>query len=278
MSLTSIVADNNLGSTVTFALRTPNNGYFVSGVEGLDPVNASIVKSDLAGIDGSAFQSARRESRNIVLNLGYEPNYTSGQSVSGLRRALYPILGPKRSLSLRLTSVEGGVSSVYKIDGYVETFESPLFASTSETSISIICMDPDFQSPVPTTSNHSTTAGTTNVTISYPGDVPTGFRVECGVNRSISGLTLHSTNSEGIISTLYLTHALVSGDKVIFQTVPGNKGVWLERSSVTTSILGSVSSASTWGVFTPGNNQIRLVVSGAAIPYTLIRTNRYGGL
>lgn len=273
--LTKVDVDNLQGGTLSLPLQPSTPGYMVREIEGLDPVKASITSSEFAQLDGSQFQSARMENRNLVLRIGLEPYFAGGSTVSSLRTALYGYFMPKSSV--KLTFYIDDVAT-YSIQGVVESFETPLFAKDPEVAISLICTDPDFTAIAATTVNGNTVADATEQTISVAGSVETGYLFTINVNRSIAGFSIFTRRPDGSTTQMDVTIALVAGDVVKISTVPKNKYATLTRASVTTSILYAVSNSAKWGPLYSGTNYFRVLVSGAAIPYTVVYTNRYGGL
>jgi len=71
---------------------------------------------------------------------------------------------------------------------------------------------------------------------------------------------------------------LLSGDEIRISTVPGEKGAWLTRASVESSVLYGIPPQSGWPYFEQGTNELRVYATGTAIPYTVEYITRYGGL
>jgi hypothetical protein len=273
--LTKIDVDNLQGGTLALPLQPTTPGYMIREIEGLDPVKATITTSEFAQLDGSQFQSARKENRNLVFKIGLEPYFTGGQTVAALRAALYGYFMPKSPVNLKFY-IDG--VATHLISGYVESFENSLFAKDPEVTISVICTDPDFSAVSATTVNGNTVADTTEQTITVAGTVETGFVFTLNVNRSITGFSIYRRRPDGSIAQMDVTLSLVAGDVVKISTIPKNKYATLTRASVTTSILYAVSNSAKWTPLYPGANYFRCLVSGAAIPYTVVYTNKYGGL
>lgn len=273
--LTKVDIDDLQGHTLSLPLQSSTPGYMIREIEGLDPVKATITASEFGQLDGSQFQSARREPRDVKLRIGLEPYFAGGSSVEALRAEMYKCCMPKSTV--KLTFYIDDVAS-YVISGTVETFETPLFSKDPEVAISIRCFDPDFQAIAETTVSGNTVADGTEQTITVAGTVETGFLFTLSVNRSIAGFSLYRRRPDGTIAQMDVTMALVSGDVVKISTAPKNKYATLTRASVTTSILYAVSTTAKWTPLYPDQNYFRVLVSGAAIPYTVKYTARYGGL
>jgi Phage tail protein len=274
--LTKVDIDDLQGHTLSLPMQPTTPGYIVREIEGLDPVKATITATEFGQLDGSQFQSARREPRDLKLRIGLEPYFAGGSSVSALRTALYRCAMPKGTV--KLTFYIDDVAS-YTISGVVETFETPLFAKDPEVSIGVRCMDPDFLAISETTVNGNSVSTTTEQTVTVDGTVEAGYIFTLSVNRTgVAGFTLYNRRPDGSMAQLDVTLALTTGDVVKISTQPKNKYATLTRGGSTTSILYAVSNSSKWGPLYPDLNYIRVLISGAAIPYTIVYTNRYGGL
>src|SRR6478609_12341 len=121
--LEKVEVRNYSGGVLTFLLDDPSSGFVVRDIQGLDPVKAVLASSGFAGVDGAQFQSARRESRNILAIIGLEPDYAT-QSVKSLRDTLYDVIMPKDQCSVWFFDTD---ESLVYIDGRVESIETELF-------------------------------------------------------------------------------------------------------------------------------------------------------
>jgi Phage tail protein len=265
---------NAAGTVLTLPLQDISGGYVVKDIEGLDPVKAIIVTSGFANRDGVEYEAARRESRNIVLKLGFNPDWLTTTPKS-LRDNLYKWFMTKQQVELRFYEDTGLVVSIV---GRVESNDSPRFVSDPDASISILCFLPDFIGMTNELVSGNSTAGSTESVINYVGTSETGFLFTLNVNRSISGFALYLRGTDGIQYELDFAAALVSGDVVKISTVQGNKYATITHSGVTSSILYGISPSSPWLTLFPGANNLRLLISGAAIPYTIAYMDKYGGL
>jgi hypothetical protein len=262
------------GGTLSLPLGDETLGYDVQDIQGLDPVKASLVSSSFAQQDGAQFQSARRDARNITMTLGLVPDYAIA-TVRSLRQALYPFFMPKSEVSLRFFMDD---DLVVDIQGTVETMESAMFTKEPAVDISIMCWNPDFLESNSITLSGNTTAGTTDTTLEYSGTVESGVEFVLNVNRTMSGFTMYHQTPDGTIRTMDVEASLVSGDIVTISTVSGFRFARLTRAGVESSILYGIPSQSNWMEFLHGTNAFRVYASGAAVPYTMTYTRRYGGL
>ncbi len=272
--LTKVEVRTNQGALLVLPLQDISAGYLIKDIQGLDPVRANLVSSSFARLDGEQYQSSRREKRNIVIKLGLEPDYVT-KNVRELRSSLYGFFMPKSQVSLRFFT--DGAPTV-DIVGRVETFDSALFTKDPEVTISLLCFNPDFYTPTPVVINGSTTPGTGMTTIDYVGSVDTGIAFQLNVDRTLSEFSIVHQPSGGLVRTLGFVAPLSAGDVLRISTVSGAKGATLTRSGVQSSILYGISPYADWTTLTPGSNLIRVTAEGAAIPYTIEYTNKYGGL
>lgn len=264
------------GALLTLSLQEVEEGYIISDIEGLDPVKAVLTSSGFAKLDGEQFQSARREKRNPIITLDLEPDYSTS-SVQSLRNKLYQFFMPKSKVSLRFFTTG---SPTVDIVGYVETFDSPKFTKEPTATIGILCFDPDFFVATPIEITGSTTSSSSEITHNYQGTVETGILFELAVNRAMSGFTIFHRPSDDSLRSLdfYLVTSLVSGDILRISTVSGDKYATLIRSGIASSVLYGVSPQSHWINFFPGLNKIRVYAEGAAVPYSIKYTTKFGGL
>lgn len=272
--LTLVEARNSQGSLLGLPMEDVSGGYSVVDIKGLGPVKATIVSSSFAGVDGTQFQSAQREDRNVVLTLGLQPDYIT-TSVENLRLRLYNYFMTKMKVDLRFYYSSG---IIVNISGRVETCEPDIFSAEPAVNISIICNDSDFIAMNSVTLSGSSTSGTTETLIDYPGSVEVGINFIFNINRTLTDFTIYHRTPEGILVTMDFSASLVAGDILTLNTVTGNKYITLTRSSAVSSLLYAKSPQSGWLELLNGNNYIRVYAVGAAIPYTITYTPRYGGL
>ena len=273
--LTTVEARNAAGTLLSLDLDDVSDGFVLQNVKGLDPVHATLISSDYAQQDGGQFHSARRDTRNIILTIGLEPVDWLTTSVKSLRTNLYAFFMPKSQVELRFVD-SGGLTVT--ITGRVESFETPLFAPESIVTVSLICYDPDFQKLTSETISGSTVSDTTETLVSYDGTVETGIIFTLNVDRTEDAFTIYHRAPDGQIVSMDFAGSLLADDVVTINTITGTKGATLTRASVNSSVLYGVSAQSTWIELQPGDNYIRVYATGAAIPFTIEYTKRYGGL
>lgn len=272
--LTKVEVLTASGTTLALPLQDVGAGFLVKEIEGLDPVKATIVSSPFGTLDGSEYQSSRRENRNITIKLGLTPDFAF-TSVQQLRRALYGYLMPKADVLLKFYMDD---VLFVQIQGRVESLETPLFAKEPEVAISLLCFKPDFVVPTSVVVAGNTVATTTEQLIEYPGTIETGFLLTLNVNRTLAEFVIYNRLPSGETPSMEFVGGLVAGDVVKISSVAGNKYASLTRGGVTTSILWAISPVAAWINLFPGDNYFRVQASGAAIPFTIEYLTKYGGL
>jgi len=272
--LETVEVRNDVGNLLTLPLEDGSSGFIVADIEGLEPVKATLVSSSFATMDGEQYHSSRREARNIKLKLDLEPNYTY-DSVLELRHRLYDFFMPKSRTYLSFITSEG---LTVNIEGRVESFDCPLFTKDPAADISLMCYDPDFVDPTPVILSGNTVSDDTETDVLYEGTIESGIKFILNVDRALTEFTIYHRPPDDVVRTLDFTGSLASGDVLEIITVPGSKGATLTSGSVLSSVLYGVSPQSNWIELQPGNNAIRVYAAGAAIPYTIEYSERYGGL
>lgn len=272
--LTLVEARNIQGSLLSLPLDNVSGGYSLRDILGLDPVKATIVSSSFAGVDGAQYQSARREERNIKLKLGLEPDYIT-TSVRDLRLKIYNFFMTKSKVDLRFYDSSG---LVVDIMGYVESCDTPLFSDEPGVDVSILCLDSDFIDLASVVTNGSSTSGTMETLYHYNGSVETGFTFALNINRALTEFTIYHRGPDGVLRSMDFADSFANGDVLTISTVTGSKSVLLTRAGSTSSLLRAKSPQSGWLELLNGDNYIRIYATGAAIPYTITYTTRYGGL
>jgi len=270
----TLVEVRGQGGTLGLPMVDPSLGYDVQDILGLDPVKATLVSSSFAQQDGAQYQSARRETRNIQLTLGLYPDYAL-DTVSSLRKRLYPFFMPKTAVSLRFFMEDG---LVVDIDGRVESFESPKFTQEPTVVVSLLCFNPDFIEPEQVVVEGTTTDDVNTLLIDYVGTVESGIELKLFVDRTMSEFTVYHQLPDGTIKTMDFAAPVVAGDVVTINTVSGSKSAVLTHTGSDSSVLYGISPQSNWLELDTGANAIRVYAEGAAVPYTITYTRRYGGL
>lgn len=274
--LTAVSVTNAVGDSLVLSILDNSNGYTVREITGLDPVNATLTTSSMAQVDGAQPQNARRDTRNIVIKLGLDPDY-SEQSVESLRSNLYNYLLPKENITLQF-ALDG--SYVYTCLGQVEDLNNSMFSADPEVDISIICYDPDFYSTSSTEVDVETVDGTVETAIQYSGTSDTGFIFSITLTEDLAeGFSIYNTPPANAYQGMVIEAALLSGDVITVNTIQGQKAITLTRGAVESSLLYALQTGYTWLFFHRGTNYFRAYAdSGSPIDATITYTAKYGGI
>lgn len=283
MLLKTLKVTNSRGSTMSLPLEDISGGYVVKEISGLGPVKATLVSSGIAGMDGEQYHSGSREPRNIVIKLGLEPDYATG-SVFELRSALYSFFMPKTKAKLEFGLFDKFSQNVIdqnfdvEIDARIESLEPDVFSKEPAVDLSLMCFDPEFIDPDPVIFEGSTVDDLTETTLTYAGTVETGAIFKLMVDRTMSDFAIYFRTPDEQLKTLYFEYDLLADDVVEISSVPGSKYVTILRSGIESHIVYAMSPQSSWLEFFPGDNDFRVHASGAAVPFSIEYTNKYGGL
>ena len=246
----SLTIENKSGQQI--ALSSEKN-ITITGIEGLVPPVASIVTSSVAMHDGSKFNSARVEPRNIVIHLRLT------NDVERTRITLYKYFRIKQWCKIYYSNDSRNVYC----EGYVEAFENDRFAMSNEIMISILCPSPWFKEIDEIVFNMSQltsefefpfaieTVGvefsslTQNVItpVINSGDVETGLILELSSTDEVVNPRIYNTDTQELLG---LDFTMIEGDLIRISTVKGEKYVKLIRDGVETNIINRLMRSSTW--------------------------------
>lgn len=271
--LTSVTVQNNRSGTLTLPLLDSSGGYSVKDIQGLDPGKAQLVSTQLATMDGGQLHNARREPRNITMKLGLEPDYVS-TSVAGLRLALYDYFMPKSPVTLGFYFDEVLIGTILAV---VESYEMNMFSADPEVDLSLICYDPDFYAPAPTTFSGNTVNTTVTSSINYPGNSDTGIIFTITFPSTATAIKLYNTRPDQLTQIVDILGSFSAGDQLVINTNQGSKAVTIIRSGLQIPGLAFLN-PSQWIQLMRGTNLFRAFYApGGSLPYTVQYTAKYGG-
>ena len=239
----------------------PSTQYVVTNIQGLTPPTATINSSVVALQDGEVYNSARANTRNIVISVKPQPD------VEKNRIALYDVAKTKHWCKLYFKS---DTRDVY-IEGYIESVEGSLFEMSQEIQISILCHQPYFVAMETIITEMSKTLDLFEFpfaiekegieisrveddlvkTIINSGDVETGIIIEMLASGNVVNPTIYNADTRGSFG---LNITLQMGDKVTINTTPGNKSVILTRYGIERNIVNNITKNPEWFKLLPGEN------------------------
>lgn len=273
----SITVTNYLGDSIKLELTKPElSGFVITSVTGLGAGKADINTTDMSTNDGSFYNSARVQQRNIVLSL----RYLFKKTIEDVRHLSYKYFPLKKKVKLLIETDNRNL----EIEGYVESNEPDIFSKEESADISIICPYPFFYSGdgVQTTifsgvepmfefpfSNESLNTNllimgeiqnkTENVVV-YNGDIETGVTITIHAIGEASDITIYNvtTRESMTIDTgkiaRFTGSGIVAGDDIIICTIVGEKSVTLLRGGKTYNILNCINRDTDWFELVKGDN------------------------
>lgn len=258
-----------------FELTHNRSRYSLIHVTGLTPPKANINTSVAGTIDGTFYNSARVNMRNIVLTIVIEGDIETN------RQQLYRIF-PVKSLCTVFFKNE---NMDVQISGYVELVDGDLFSMREQMQISILCPRPYWSTLGLVAYELSTTvamfefpfsiAATPGVAISEytqqptikiynSGSVPCGFTADIEIangSQGITSLTLYNLTTQKKIGILGSV-TLAATDKVHISTVPGSLAISMEHDGTKTNLINSMIDGSEFFNLALGENILYFACTG----------------
>lgn len=257
-------------------LTQDETNYQVLSITGLNPPNAQINTSTIAGLDGAKFNSSKLQSRNIVITLKINGD------IEANRINLYKYFATKEWCKFYY---ENEHRNVY-IDCYVETFECDFFTNNEIAQISLICPNPYFKAMEEIIDDISKvlaafefpfahgSKGATNPSVpkdsSTDDAVPfsvidvlrvtnvynnseseTGVIIEIDIMGVVNSIQIKDTRTG---NTFNLEYNFIENDRVIIDTNKGQKSVSLLRNGITSNLFTAVKKGSTFFQLSIGDN------------------------
>lgn len=272
-----------------FELTHDFGDYYVTKVEGLTPPATTINTAKAGIIDGTFFNSASVEERNIVISL------TINGDIEANRQKLYRIFPRKTACTVYFKNANRDV----KIQGYVETIEADLFSKREKAQISIICPRPYFEDLATIYAELAATLAMFEFPFAieednpipfseatdYPiaeivneGDAEAGCIITIECNDTVQGIKIINSSTQQFF---YLDSAFVNHDKITISTISSQMGVTRERGGTKTNILNYVGANSTWLRLAPGVNYFTYTIDDGDtedVEIVFEATTLYGGV
>lgn len=280
----SITVTNYVGDKLDIILSDPlTSGFIIKSIEGLGPSKGNIHTSEVSTTDGSMFNSARINQRNIVIEFQFVDDvYITGETVEDIRHKSYRYFPVKKRVDL-LIETDNRLVTIY---GYTESNEPDIFSEHEGCQISIICPDPYFYSAGENGntetvfyglnsmfefpfSNESITEPLINFgeiqnktenTIKYYGDSEVGVTMYIHAMKKAENITIYniSTREKMVINTDRLKKligtVILPNDDIIINTTKGNKSIVLIRNGETYNILNCLDRDTAWFMLRQGDN------------------------
>lgn len=249
-------------------------------IDGLGPVKATVNTSQLASDDGAYYTGSSVPFRNIILTLGFNPDW-SVNTVASLRQKVYGYFMPKQEVTLRLFRDDG---PTVEIDGICEDAAPDIFAQDPQMNISVICPLPDFiavaQSEVTGIANDAPDESE----FSLIGNVETSARLVAvsavGDPTYDGDITLEHRTLSPEVKTFTVTGSLAPAVQLIIDSARGNKVAQNVVGVDVINLLNTMTDDSEWLMLQPGVNKFRVILDAGATDtdWSLIYFERFGGL
>ena len=240
---------------------THNKNYVVTKIEGLNPPKGRINTASIAGMNGALFNSAKVETRNIVLTV------YPREPVEANRLALYKYAQIAQWCKIYYSNGSRNVM----IEGYVEAIEGSLFTLPQSFQISIICPQPYFETVQTIHNDISSVIGLFEFPFAIPkegiefgelkrdlvsviqnaGDVDTGLVIKITARGEVVNPTIYSDSFGGSFG---LNIALAEHDEVVINTNSGMRSVKLLSGNTERNIINLVRPGAEWFTLVPGEN------------------------
>lgn len=277
--LRSVTVTNSLGEKLVMPLARPEeSGINIYNIEGIGAGTADVNTTELATIDGSRWNSSRRQQRNIVLYF----KFLFDPMVEDVRHRTYQFFTVKSKVTLEFETDR----RTALIDGWIESNNPVIFEKEEYTQISVICPFPYFKSGldgmVETVfsgvdawfefpfSNESLIEpliifgeiqNFTDQVITYTGDAEVGITIHIVASQEMTGTIgiYNQTLDQMMVIDLSKVEKLTGGkfsssDEIRIHSVSGEKYISLIRLGKTYNILGAIDKDSDWPTLEKGDN------------------------
>lgn len=299
----SLTVTNYLGESLTIPMKnSESTGFILHDMTGLGPPTASVNTSKVATKDGSKYNSARAEERNIVLPMYFAPIPT----IEDARHRSYKYFPLKKPVILAFKTD----NRECQIVGYVETNEPDICSDREGCQVSIICPNPYFSSIYDTVTSFSgveasfefpfSNEDTSNPHIEfgkivvkaenlvrYEGDAESGVQIRITASATVKNITIYNVDTRG---TMHIYHdklaaltgsGIVKGDEIIITTDKGSRSVTLLRNGTSTNILNAIDPRNDeWFSLTKGDNIFAYTVDEGSdyLMFVVDHTTLYEGI
>ena len=253
--------ENSTGDILTLTQNESN--FQIVSITGLNPPPAQINTTAIAGLDGAVFNSAKLDTRNIVLLIKINGD------IENNRQLLYNLFRTKEQCTFYFQNENRNV----KIDGYVETCEVDLFSNGEQMQVSIICPQPYFKAVEEITTDISSVVGgfvfPFSINIGEPiafssldsnrlvnilnaSESATGVEIEIYCDAAVNTIEIKNTTTG---DDLELEYSFQAGDQILINTNKGQKSVKLVRDGETSNLFSALQQGSVFFQLKVGDNE-----------------------
>lgn len=265
------------------SLTGNENRWQLFDISGLDPPKATVNLTNLAGMDGALFNSAKVSTRNLVISLKITGD------IEANRLELYRFFRPKHQCVFYFKNKRRDV----KIEGVVESVECTQFTNKEIMQASILCPASYFQDIEEIIADMSDSSAGFVFPFSIDTNEPIPFS-EYTIGKQTSVINTSETDvgvlfevfflaaankivivNVGTGETMEANYSFLPGDTLKISTGTGNKKVTLVRGGVARNLFLALSDDSVFLQLEPGNNTFSYLVDDGTNDQNATVTLRY---
>lgn len=265
------------------SLTGNENRWQLFDISGLDPPKATVNLTNLAGMDGALFNSAKVSTRNLVISLKITGD------IEANRLELYRFFRPKHQCVFYFKNKRRDV----KIEGVVESVECTQFTNKEIMQASILCPASYFQDIEEIIADMSDSSAGFVFPFSIDINEPIPFS-EYTIGKQTSVINTSETDvgvlfevfflaaankivivNVGTGETMEANYSFLPGDTLKISTGTGNKKVTLVRGGVARNLFLTLSDDSVFLQLEPGNNTFSYLVDDGTNDQNATVTLRY---
>lgn len=283
MGITKIQAYTTTPNADTLTLAEPGRAATdplqIVDIQGLEPVKATINTTPLAAADGENIDGSQVPSRNIILIVRPNPDWSTW-SPEALRRLLYYYFNPKSKIRLVFTSDD--IDPVF-IEGIVDSCGDTPFSNDPSFTVSIICKYPYFKSVTDEViTGTAIVTGGTFVTVTNDGDVFAPFKLTVdygGTPPNIIQVSILAPQWKDFIINPNLDQSGPVGDLFMMSSVPTEKyaRVVTTNNGLLYYVTSGIQEEVDWPVLSPGDNIFAVITDSGGQDWELHVPKTYAG-
>jgi hypothetical protein len=229
----------------------PQSSYILKDVIGLGPPEINVAMLETLS-QGGIHQLSKALSREVVMRIRLNPDYSLSETVADLRNSLYGFLSvgkaPLPPMYIKLLS---GINTVAQIQAYIKKFEIVPFAKEPEVQVTFACVKSFLEGPAQIEINTGT-LDTLNPQIDNTGTAPTGFYMQLTFSDPSEYFSI--TSSDDISLAISIGYSFQTGDVLTIDTQPGTRYVGRTRSGSGLDLYNELDSDAVWLTLQAGIN------------------------
>lgn len=238
------------------------SGPFVfKGADGLGPPDI-VVNIGTTTQEGGIYQNRKAQNRQVIIRVGLQPEFDTGQTSEELRTTLYGLLTPRFGQLIRMEVWDDNAGVlIAQTEGHFSKFEPAIFAKETEVQLTLDTTSPYLNSPsllfqIPA---EGVTGAKTWFDVENIGSAPSGFMMAINLTSTFTGPITINDNGGPTGQLISVSRAWTAGDQFILDTRPGQRGVWRKPSGsgAVVSVLNDMDSLnSEWLQLYSGTNRL----------------------